>query len=64
MRDIYSIAWKVLEERIAKSRRQSISKADLLEWRLQALEQAIDIFNLPSIEGVIPGIVHGQQEKA
>jgi len=59
MCDIYSIAWKVLEERIAKSRRQSISKSDLIEWRLQALEQAIDIFNRPSIE-----VTHGVQEEA
>jgi len=58
MRDIYSIAWKVLEERIAKSRRQSISKSDLVEWRLQALEQAIDIFNRPSIE-----VTHGEQKE-
>jgi len=58
MRDIYSIAWKVLEERIAKSRRQSISKSDLVEWRLWALEQAIDIFNSPSIE-----VTHGEQEE-
>ncbi|KKM94897.1 hypothetical protein LCGC14_1193690 [marine sediment metagenome] len=59
MRDIYSIAWKVLEEKIAKSRKQSIHKSDLVEWRLQALEQAIEIFNSTSIE-----ITHGEQEKA
>ncbi len=41
--DVYGLAWKLLEKHIAKSRRQSISKADLMEWQLKALEQAIDI---------------------
>ncbi|KKK98439.1 hypothetical protein LCGC14_2642750 [marine sediment metagenome] len=41
--DVYGLAWKLLELRIAKTRRQSISKKDLAEWQLKALEQAVDI---------------------
>ena len=42
MADIYGIAWKMLEEKIARSRRRSVSKADLVQWQLQALEAAVD----------------------
>ncbi|KKM81651.1 hypothetical protein LCGC14_1327650 [marine sediment metagenome] len=41
--DVYGLAWKLLEQRINKTRRQSISKKDLAEWQLKALEQAVDI---------------------
>ncbi len=40
--DIYGTAWKNLERKIAATRRQSISKADLVMWQLEALEQAVD----------------------
>ena len=40
--DIYGIAWKSLEKKIAASRRRSISKADLVKWQLEALEEAVD----------------------
>ncbi|KKM72280.1 hypothetical protein LCGC14_1422100 [marine sediment metagenome] len=40
--DIYGAAWKNLERKIAATRRQSISKADLVRWQLEALEQAVD----------------------
>ncbi len=40
--DIYGTAWKNLERKIAATRRQSISKADLVLWQLEALEQAVD----------------------
>ncbi|KKN10954.1 hypothetical protein LCGC14_1031340 [marine sediment metagenome] len=60
MPDIYSVAWKILEEKITKSRRQSISKADLMEWQLRALEAAVDRFCL---EAVYAEMQHGQQEK-
>ena len=61
MPDIYGVAWKILEERIAKSRRQSISKSDLIEWQLRALEAAVDRFCL---EAIYAEIQHGQQEEA
>jgi hypothetical protein len=48
MPDVYALAWKLLEKQIAKSRRQSISKADLVEWQLHALEKAIDILAAPT----------------
>jgi len=59
--DIYSVAWKILEEKIAKSRRQSISKADLMEWQLRALEAAVDRFRL---EAAYAEMQRGQQEEA
>ena len=40
--DIYGTAWKNLEHKIAATRRRSISKADLVMWQLEALEQAVD----------------------
>jgi len=40
--DIYGIAWKSLERKIASTRRQSISKSDLTQWQLEALEEAVD----------------------
>ncbi|KKL26124.1 hypothetical protein LCGC14_2398410 [marine sediment metagenome] len=42
MPDIYSVAWKMLERKIASTRRQSISKVDLMKWQLEALEEAVD----------------------
>ncbi len=39
--DIYGIAWKNLEKKIAATRRQSIRKTDLLKWQLEALEEAV-----------------------
>lgn len=55
MPDIYGTAWKLLGKKIAKSRRQSISKADLAEWQLQALEQAVDeACNAPIITYIPP----------
>ena len=39
--DIYGIAWKNLEKKIAATRRRSISKADLTKWQLEALEEAV-----------------------
>ncbi len=44
--DIYGIAWKNLERKIAATRRQSIRKADLLKWQLEALEEAVDKYHL------------------
>ncbi|KKM85778.1 hypothetical protein LCGC14_1285610 [marine sediment metagenome] len=61
MPDIYSVAWKVLEEKIAKSRRQSISKADLMQWQLQALEAAVD---RAALEVVYQEMSRGQQKEA
>ncbi len=49
MPDIYSYAWKMLEERIASTRKQSISKADLIGWQLRSLEQAVDRVALEEI---------------
>ncbi|KKM74559.1 hypothetical protein LCGC14_1399180 [marine sediment metagenome] len=43
--DIYGTAWKNLERKIAATRRQSISKADLVLWQLEALEQAVDEYH-------------------
>ena len=40
--DIYGTAWKNLEQKIAATRRQSIRKADLMKWQLEALEDAVD----------------------
>jgi len=48
MPDTYALAWKLLEKRVAKSRRQSISKADLVEWQLRSLEEAVDILAAPT----------------
>lgn len=65
MHSIYGTAWKILEERIAKTRRQSISKADLIEWQLKSLEQAVDEWGRPSIVTSFPPEEPlGQQEKA
>ena len=60
---IYSIAWKMLEDKIASSRRQSISKADLIGWQLQALEQAVDRIDLGEIHAKMAE-QRGQQEEA
>ena len=51
--DVYALAWKLLEKQILKTRRQAISKYDLLSWRLKALEEAVDILTAPRIE-VLP----------
>ncbi|KKM92737.1 hypothetical protein LCGC14_1215540 [marine sediment metagenome] len=40
--DVYGMAWKNLEKKIAATRRRSISKADLTKWQLEALEEAVD----------------------
>ncbi len=40
--DIYSIAWKNLEKKIAATRRRSIHRSDLNKWMLEALEEAVD----------------------
>ena len=40
MPDVYALAWRHLKKMIAASRRQSITKSDLVGWQLQALEQA------------------------
>ncbi len=56
MANIYGIAWEILRDRIARSRRQTISKADLIDWQLQALEAAVNKFNFEA--------KHGEQEKA
>lgn len=61
MPDTYSIAWKILAERIAATRKQSISKHDLLGWQLKALEDAVDRIHL---EAVYAEMQHGQQEEA
>ncbi len=41
--DVYGLAWQLLGRRIAKSRRQTITKTELIEWRLKELENAVDI---------------------
>lgn len=64
MPDIYGLAWKLLGRYIAKTRRQSISKADLAEWRLKALEEATDVLTNPMTQGrVIQKVQHGEQEE-
>lgn len=40
--DIYGIAWKNLAKKVAATRKQSIRKADLMKWQLEALEEAVD----------------------
>ena len=40
---VYRLAWKLLALWIAKSRKQVITKAVLTEWRLRALEEAVDL---------------------
>jgi len=45
MPDIYNVAWEILRDRIARSRKQAIPKADLISWQLQALEAAVNKFN-------------------
>ncbi len=66
MPDIYALAWKMLSKHIAKSRRQSITKADLTKYQLLALEQAVDNCDLLVGTDLVadPGVYHGQQEKA
>ena len=49
MADLYSVAWKILKHKVASTRRQSISKADLVEWQLEALEEAVDRFHLAAV---------------
>ncbi len=65
MLDIYSLAWKLLEKRIAKSRRQAITKADIREWQLRSLEEAVDNCDLLVGTDVVadPGAYRGEQEK-
>jgi hypothetical protein len=52
----------MLEERIAKSRRQSISKADLIGWQLKSLEEAVDESSAPP--RIVLELPDGQQEEA
>ncbi len=40
---VYRLSWKLFATWVAKSRRQSISKADIAEWRLMSLEEAVDL---------------------
>lgn len=61
MPDIYRLAWYILEERIAKSRRRSISKADLVGWQLKSLEEAVDGADAPRIVVRLPDV---EQEEA
>ncbi len=56
---IYSMSWKILQRRIAATRRQSISKAELVQWQLQALEQAVDRAHLESLH-IAQGRPHGE----
>ena len=54
--EIYGMAWKNLEKKIAATRRQSIRKADLTKWQLEALEEAIDqaVLRLPTVVVDVP----------
>ena len=63
MSNIYMMAWKSLDARIAKSRRQSISKADIAQWQLRALEEAVDRVALEMVYADMEK-QHGEQEKA
>ena len=57
---VYSTAWKVLQDRIAASRRRTFTKTDLNGMLFQALEEAIDgLSKLSPIE-----VTDGQQEEA
>lgn len=40
---VYRIAWRLLALWVAKSRKQSISKADITEWKLRSIEEAVDL---------------------
>ncbi len=66
MPDIYGIAWRALEQRIAKTRRQSISKKELTEWQLKALQQAIDTWLDSPAAQLMTQLEtgHGEQEEA
>lgn len=74
MPDIYQTAWAILKDRVARSRKQSIPRAELLTWQLQALEAAVDRFYFERGEAGHQGrypkgslheqVQHGQQEKA
>lgn len=50
---VYRLSWKLFALWVAKSRKQSISKADITEWRLRAVEEAVDLVD-----------DRGKQEKA
>ena len=39
---VYGLAWKILHDRVASSRKQHFTKSDLLEFRLKAIEEAIN----------------------
>ncbi len=62
MPDTYRTAWDILRGKIAKSRRQSISKADLMQWQLEALERAVNWTAMDVVAD--PGAYRGEQEKA
>ncbi|KKL12072.1 hypothetical protein LCGC14_2539470 [marine sediment metagenome] len=66
MPNVYAVAWKALKARIAKSRRRSISKADLVQWQLEALEQATDEYAEAAAPTIVvnPERYIGEQEKA
>ena len=52
---VYGLAWKMLHDRISSSRKQHFTKADLIEFRLKAIETAIDKLKVD---------LHGKQEEA
>ncbi|KKM74507.1 hypothetical protein LCGC14_1399670 [marine sediment metagenome] len=65
MADIYQTAWAILKDRVARSRKQSIPRTELLTWQLQALEAAVDKFYFEGKNLVAdPGAYRGEQEKA
>lgn len=66
MFDTYGRAWRILRDRIVRSRRQTISRTDLMYWQLQALEQAVNehITNVVANTPPMEDLLGGQQEKA
>ena len=43
MNNIYTVAWRLLQKRIAASRRQTIARRELERWQLEALQKAIEV---------------------
>lgn len=65
MSNIYQTAWAILKDRVARSRKQSIPRTELLTWQLQALEAAVDRFYFEKADLVAdPGAYRGKQEEA
>lgn len=65
MPDIYQTAWAILKDRVARSRKQSIPRTELLTWQLQALEAAVDRFYHEEKNLVAdPGAYRGEQKEA